>query len=113
MKSFRITKGMLERKADYLNKIMGQPADAYRKVRVGPAKSATGDSGVKYRYKANVGNYHISYAYGGACLHRMANESGGVSCPLVQYHVPKRELLGLMDAYISGLWDSAEFTGGN
>ena len=95
----RITKGMLERKADYLNKILKRPAEAYRIV---------GD-----RYRANIGNHHISYAYGGACLHRMSNESGGVSSPVVEGHVPKRELINLMEAYIRGLltqWDDGTDT---
>ena len=95
----RLTKGMLERKADYLNKILKTPAEAYRKE---------GD-----RYRANIGNHHISYAYGGACLHRMSNESGGVSSPVVEGHVPKRELINLMEAYIRGLltqWDDGTDT---
>lgn len=48
-------------------------------------------------------NYHLSYAYGGACLHRMHNEGGGVSSPLSTGHIPKRELLNLMYAYIDGM----------
>ena len=95
----RITKGMLEAKADYLNTIMGQPVESYRK------EGKT--------YKANIGNYHISYAYGGASLHRMSNEAGGVSTPIGHGHVPKRELLNQMEAYIRGLWDSDQFTGGD
>jgi len=100
----RITKGMLEAKCDYLNRIMKQPVKPYREV--------NGPLGRKM-YKANIGNYHISYAYGGVSLHRMMNEAGGVNCPIESGHVPKRELLNLMDAYISGLWDSDEFTGGD
>ena len=55
----RVTQGMLENKADYLNKIMGRPEAGYTLTMEGDKK----------RYKANIGNYHISYAYGGACLH--------------------------------------------
>jgi hypothetical protein len=53
--------------------------------------------------QANVGNYHVSHAYGGVCLHRHVNEGGGVNCPIVHGHVPKRELFNLMHAYIKGL----------
>lgn len=53
--------------------------------------------------KGQIGNYHISQAYGGVCLHRMHNEGGGVSDPLNSNHVPKRELLSLMFAYIAGI----------
>jgi len=87
----RISQKMLENKADYLNEILGRPIAPWRKDKY------TGE------YKANIGNYHISYAYGGACLHEMTNEGGGVSCPIVHGHVPKRELFGLMDAFIAGI----------
>jgi hypothetical protein len=52
---------------------------------------------------AQVGNYHLSGAYGSVCLHRMHNLDGGVSSPLSTGHIPKRELLNLMHAYIQGL----------
>lgn len=53
--------------------------------------------------KAQIGNFHISHAYGGVCLHRMYNAGGGVSTPLMGGHVPKRELFNAMHAYLSGL----------
>lgn len=53
--------------------------------------------------KAQIGNYHLSYAYGGVCLHRMFNTGGGVTTPLVHGHVPKRELYNAMWAFIEGL----------
>jgi hypothetical protein len=81
----RITDAHLQAAADRLNRITGSPMAPY----------ANG--------KAQIGNYHISHAYGGVCLHRMHNEGGGVSSPLSTGHVTKRELLGLMQAYISGL----------
>jgi hypothetical protein len=55
---------------------------------------------------ANKGNYHISGAYGGYCLHRMVNESGGVSDVFSCGHVPARELAALMSAYTAGLYDA-------
>ena len=55
------------------------------------------------KIKANIGNYHLSGAYGGYCLHRMHNEGGGVTTPLVYGHVPKRELFNAMHAFIRGL----------
>lgn len=51
----------------------------------------------------NVGHYHISGAYGGVCLHRTINESGGVTCPIGMGHVPKRDLYNRMVAFIAGL----------
>lgn len=81
----RITESQLQAVVDRLNRITGSPMAPY----------ANG--------KAQIGNYHISHAYGGVCLHRMHNEGGGVSCPLIGGHVTKRELLGLMHAYIAGI----------
>lgn len=76
--------------ADRLNRLTGSPLQAY-------VKNADG------KHIAQIGNYHISQAYGGVCLHRMHNEGGGVSSPLSTGHVPKRELLSLMFAYIAGI----------
>lgn len=52
--------------------------------------------------RINVGHYHTSSAYGGVCLHRTTNESGGVTCPIGNYYRPKRELYDAMHAYIAG-----------
>lgn len=81
----RITDKYLDAIVDRLNRITGSPAAPY------------------IDGKAQVGNYHISHAYGGVCLHRMHNESGGVSSPLSTGHIPKRELAGLMHAFIAGM----------
>lgn len=58
--------------------------------------------------KAQIGNYHLSHAYGGVSLHRMHNEAGGVTTPLNCGHISKRELYNLMQAYISGLLDNSK-----
>jgi hypothetical protein len=81
----RITDKYLEAIVDRLNRATGSPAAPY------------------IDGKAQIGNYHISHAYGGVCLHRMHNESGGVSSPLSTGHITKRELAGLMHAFISGI----------
>lgn len=80
----RITDKHLQAKIDRLNKVTNSPASPY----------ADG--------KAQVGNFHLSHAYGGVCLHRMFNEGGGVTSPLSTGHIPKRELAGLLDAYLAG-----------
>jgi hypothetical protein len=49
-----------------------------------------------------VGNYHLSHAYGGVCLHRMDNESGGVTIPLDYGYMSRRELYNAMRAFIEG-----------
>ena len=60
--------------------------------------------------RANVDNYHISHAYGGVCLHRHVNASGGITCPLSNGHGTKRELYNEMHAYIKGLLAAQEVT---
>ena len=85
----RITRRDLESAAAYLNHITNNPETAYRKE---------GD-----RYVANVGNFHISGAYGGFALHQMANDSGAVRDVLYTGHIPARELLAQMHAYRYGL----------
>jgi hypothetical protein len=86
----RITEAHLQAKIDRLNKTTGSPAEPYTAG------------------KANAGCYHLSHAYGGVCLHRMYNDGGAVSSPLSTGHVSKRELAGLLDAYISGIESTKE-----
>jgi len=81
----RVTDKQLQAIVDRLNRITGSPMEPY------------------IDGKAQPGNYHLSHAYGGVCLHRMFNEGGGVTSPLSMGHVPKRELLNLLHAYICGL----------
>lgn len=81
----RVTEKQLQAVVDRLNRITNSPMSPYLDG------------------KAQPGNYHLSHAYGGVCLHRMVNEGGGVSSPLSTGHIPKRELLNLMHAYISGI----------
>ena len=90
--STRITRDHLDAKADTLNRMTKSPIE--------PSRMVDG------KWVANVGNYHISGAYGGYCLHRMSNESGGVSDVFSCGHIPARELAGLMSAYTAGLYDA-------
>lgn len=52
-----------------------------------------------------VGNFHLSHAYGGVCLHRMSLKPGctGISTPLNGGHVPKRQLYDAMHAFLRGI----------
>ena len=81
----RITESQLQSIVDRLNRITGSPAAPY----------ADG--------KAQIGNYHLSHAYGGVCLHRMFNDGGGVSSPLSCGHTTKRELATMLYAFIAGI----------
>jgi hypothetical protein len=87
----RITDKQLQSLCDYINELTGSPLTPYTRDEQG--------------FRANIGNYHLSYAYGGVCLHRMVNEGGGIRTTLMSGHVTKRELYNAMQAYISGLND--------
>lgn len=87
--SERITDSMLENRVKRINKLTNSPLTLYSKV---DGKNV-----------ANVGNFHLSRAYGGVCLHRMCNESGGVRTPIISYHTTKRHLYDLMNAWIDGI----------
>ena len=58
---------------------------------------------VNDRNVAQIGNFHLSQAYGGVCVHRMSNESGGVTTPIVHGHIPKAELESKLRAFLAGL----------
>ena len=73
----RITEKHLQSVVDRLNRITNSPDEAYRTV--------------DGQTVGNVGNYHLSHAY------------GGVSSPLSTGHVTKRELSGLLHAFINGI----------
>jgi hypothetical protein len=88
--SKRITKSDLTALVSYLNTITNNPADPYTK----------GDDGT---YRANLGNYHLSGAYGGHALHQMANDGGGIRDVLHSGHVPARDLYDRIHAYIRGI----------
>jgi hypothetical protein len=91
--STRITRAFLDAKTATLNSMTKSPAEPYRTV---DGKAV-----------ANVGNYHISGAYNGYCLHRMT-EGGGASDVLDCGHISTRELAGLMSAYMAGLYDATK-----
>ena len=86
----RITIKFLNAQCTRLNRMTGSPMNPYTNSPEGT-------------FKANVGCFHISQAYGGYCLHRMHNEGGGVSSPLSTGHIPARELSNLISAYIAGI----------
>ena len=88
----RITKAMLQGMCDRINRTVGAPLEPYTKQEDGT-------------YKANIGNYHLDGAYGGWCIHRLMNDAGGCDTPIVDAHVPKRELWDLARAYCNGLHD--------
>lgn len=89
----RITDKDLNNRCDYLNKLTGSPAAPY----------APWVEGQPNTQRAQVGNFHISGAYGGVQLHRISNTGGGVSTPLNTGYVTKRELYEALSAFIAGI----------
>ena len=86
----RITYKMLQGLCDYLNKLTNSPATSY----------AQGEDG---KYHAQIGNYHISGAYGGVNLERICNDGGAITQPIGGGFKTKRELYNLITAYIRGI----------
>jgi len=91
----RVTISQLQAAANLLNRMTGNPEQSYTRT----------DDG---KLVANIGNYHVSQAYGGYCLHQTVNESGGVRDVVLCGHVPARLLFDLIHAYRYG----AESVGG-
>lgn len=94
----RVTKQDLENLVRRINRMTGNAETPYSEVL--PTDDAYQGDGKRYR--ANVGNYHLSGAYGGYALHRMETTGGGISDALRSGHVSKRELRDAMFAWIAG-----------
>lgn len=84
----RITKQDLQSVVDRINRVTGSPMEPWTRTDT--------------TFTANIGNYHLSWAYGGVCLERMHNDGGGVSSVISGYR-SKRELYDRMQAFLSGL----------
>lgn len=82
----RISAAHLEAKLHRLNVLLGRPVDPY----AGP--------GV-----ANIGNIHLSNAYGGRTLEVIASEGGGVHVMLDGRRRSNREMYDILSAMIVGI----------
>lgn len=85
----RITRKFLEAQCETLNRITNSPEQPWDR-----------SSG---RAVGQIGNYHISGAYGGYSLHRTTNEGGAVDDVLSCGHIKARELSERISAYTRGL----------
>lgn len=94
----RVTDKCLQRIVDRINLMQKTPMEPYTKT------ETENDT----EFEANIGNYHLSYSYGGISLYRMVNDGGGVTDVLMCGHVSKRELQTAMFAYIRGLEDATK-----
>ena len=85
----RITRKDLDGAVNLLNRITGNEAEPYR-----------GEHG---KWVSNIGNFHISGAYGGFSLHQMANEAGGIRDVFQCGYIPMRDLYNLIHAFRKGI----------
>lgn len=85
----RITEADLGAVCKRINLATNSPTETY--VKVGN------------EYVAQIGNYHIGFAYGGVSLHRMVNASGGISDVFGCGHTTKRDLYNRMHSFLAGL----------
>lgn len=56
--------------------------------------------------RSNEGTFHLSQAYGGYSLHRMASDRGASIDVFGCGHVPRRQLHGLIRAFSQGIYTS-------
>ena len=84
-----ITKKFLEAQVDRLNRETNNPSTPY--VREGE------------KFTAQIGNYHLSGAYGGHALHRMETDGGGCSDVFGSGHITKRDLSSRISAMMRGI----------
>lgn len=89
----RITEKQLQAVVDRINRETNSPMTTYIRTVIDGKTS----------HDANLGNYHLSFAYGGVSLHRMCNKGGGVQDVFRIGHVTKRELYNHMHAFLCGL----------
>ena len=80
----------IKRKLAYLNDLTGNPVEPWKE---------NGEPG----NRANVGNYHLSQAYGGYGINQMSNGAGGCTDPIFCGHRSKRECYSLLCAYVQGV----------
>jgi hypothetical protein len=95
----RITIKMLEAQVRTLNERLGRPTEPWSAT--GPMMKGSGN-----HYRANIGNIHLSQAYGGVQVVEMVNDGGAVRS-LTDYHGPKREAWEVLRG-MHAVLDSAE-----
>ena len=83
-----ITLKNLQAVVNRINTTTGSPVEQYTKV--------------NGKLVANIGNYHLSGAYGGYALYRMVNASGCIRDISDSGYMTKRALYNILHAYLAG-----------
>jgi hypothetical protein len=84
----RITKKQLQARIDTINHILKTPETPYTQTEAG--------------LSANVGNFHLSEAYGGYGVGLMT-DGGGSSDPIWRGHISARDAYDRISAFIAGI----------
>ena len=88
----RITEKQLEYLVERINTVTGNPLKSWVQV--------TEQSG-KVRNVAQIGNYHLDWAYGSVMLVQMDNAGGGIHT--ITGRCTKRECYDQMQAFLRGI----------
>lgn len=83
----RITQKDLEALVSRINTAANTPHESYTRGKKG----------------ANVGCYHLNYAYGGVRLVQMANDGGGIRTISTGGYGTKRDLYHQLQAFLAGM----------
>ena len=88
--SSRVTQNQLKGIVALINKRTNSPTETYTLDETG-------------HFTANIGNYHLSGAYGGWALHRIVNEDGGTTDVSGMGFATKRDLETFLGGFLEGL----------
>ncbi len=91
----RITQKDLEYQVKRINEKTNSPETPYTRN----GKKGKREAG----FTANIGNYHLDYAYGGVKLVRMVSDGGGITMVSRSGFGTKRELYNWMSAFLAGI----------
>lgn len=89
----QIKTAQLEALVERINTVTGNPVKSWERVT---------DASGRIRTIAQIGNYHLDWAYSGVQLVQMVNEGGGIRVITPGFGT-KRECFYQMRAYLDGL----------
>lgn len=95
----RITQKDLEYLVKRINEVTDSPTEPYTRNE----KEDDREGRINVGFTANIGNYHLDYAYGGVKLVRMVNDGGGIEEISRDGFGTKRQLYSWLQAFLAGL----------
>jgi len=97
----RVTQAELDTLVRQVNEALGRPIGTWTRHDV-PCSSCGVTHTAQSRYTANVGNIHLSQAYGGVQVVEVINDEGGMS-QLTYHHGTKREAALFLRGMLAGI----------